>query len=66
MNRHASVQLRRTVDDAVGRHYDAVFRRVDRLVEGRCRCGSCHERLLQQCADLVASLPAVRAVPRRR
>jgi hypothetical protein len=66
MNRHASVQLRRTVDEAVGLHYDAVFARLDRLVEGRCRCASCHERLLEHCTALLADLPPVRAVPEQR
>lgn len=66
MNRHASVHLRRTVDDAVGRHYEGVFTRLDRLVEGRCRCASCHDRLLEHCAALLADLPPVRAIPEQR
>lgn len=66
MNRHASVRLRRVVDDAVGPHYDAVFTRLDRLTEGRCRCASCHEQLLARCGALLAALPPVRAVPEQR
>lgn len=63
MNRHASVRLRRFVDDAVGPHFDAVFARLDRLLEGRCACSTCRERLLARCARLVADLPPVRGVP---
>lgn len=63
MNRDATVALRRFVDDAVGRHYDAVFARLDALVVRRCRCRPCQERLLAHCARLVAELPPVRTPP---
>lgn len=63
MNRYASVQLRRFVDDAVGRHHDTVFARLDALVGGRCGCAACHARLLERCAALVADLPPLRALP---
>lgn len=66
MNRHASVALRRFVDAAVGAHYEPVFARLDALVEGRCRCRGCTELLREQCADLVAGLPELPAVPAPR
>jgi hypothetical protein len=62
MNRHASVALRRKVDDAVGPGYDPVFLRLDLLLasrEGRCSCGSCTSRVAERLDRLVAALPEV-------
>jgi hypothetical protein len=62
MNRHASVALRRLVDEAVGPVYDRVFLRLDLLLasrEGRCGCGTCRERTEVRRADLVGTLPPV-------
>jgi hypothetical protein len=60
MNRHASVALRRLVDEAVGPSYDQVFLRLDLLLtsrEVRCGCRWCRERAELRRADLVGSLP---------
>ena len=60
MNRHASVALRRLVDDAVGPAYDAVFLRLDLLLasrEGQCGCDDCRARVADRCESFVASLP---------
>ncbi|MEJ2863267.1 hypothetical protein [Actinomycetospora flava] len=60
MNRHASVALRRKVDDAVGPAFDPVFLRLDLLLasrEARCPCGSCASRVAERLERLVASLP---------
>lgn len=62
MNRHASVALRRLVDQAVGPSYDRVFLRLDLLLasrEGRCGCGACSERTEVRRANLVGSLPPI-------
>lgn len=62
MNRHASVALRRLVDEAVGPSYDRVFLRLDLLLasrEGRCGCSACHERAEVRRANLVGSLPPI-------
>lgn len=62
MNRYASVELRRLVDDAVGPRYDGVFLRLDVLrtsPEGRCSCSACRVLVAQRCDALVASLPAL-------
>lgn len=63
MNRHASVELRRKVDDAVGPAYDPVFLRLDLLLasrEGRCSCAACTATVADRLDGLVASLPRVR------
>jgi hypothetical protein len=60
MDRHASVDLRRHVDRAVGPSYDRVFLRLDLLLasrEGRCGCAVCSSRVAEQRERLVASLP---------
>lgn len=60
MNRHASVALRRKVDDAVGPVYDQVFLRLDLLLasrEGRCSCCACCSRVAERRERLVAALP---------
>ena len=60
MERHASVDLRRHVDQAVGPSYDRVFLRLDLLLtsrEGRCSCATCSSRVADELARLVASLP---------
>jgi hypothetical protein len=60
MDRHASVDLRRHVDRAVGPAYDRVFLRLDLLLasrEGRCGCAVCSSRVAEQRAQLVSSLP---------
>ena len=62
MNRHASVALRRKVDDAVGPAYDPVFLRLDLLLAGRearCPCTLCASRVAERLELLVASLPPV-------
>jgi hypothetical protein len=62
MNRHASVALRRLVDEAVGPSYDRVFLRLDLLLasrEGRCGCGACRERTEDRRANLLGSLPPI-------
>jgi len=62
MDRHASVELRRHVDHAVGPAYDRVFLRLDLLLasrEGRCGCAVCSSQVAEQRARLVASLPPV-------
>jgi hypothetical protein len=62
MNRHASVALRRKVDDAVGPAYDAVFLRLDLLLasrHARCSCDACTARTTEDLADLVDALPPV-------
>lgn len=59
MDRHASVDLRRHVDEAVGPSYDRVFLRLDLLLasrEGRCPCAACSSRVAAVRARLVASL----------
>ena len=60
MNRHASVVLRRKVDEAVGPGYDQVFLRLDLLLAGRearCPCASCSSRTAEARDRLLASLP---------
>jgi hypothetical protein len=60
MNRHASVALRRKVDDAVGPSYDRAFLRLDLLLasrEARCPCAACSSRMARERDLLVASLP---------
>ena len=60
MERHASVDLRRHVDQAVGPSYDRVFLRLDLLLtsrEGRCSCAACSSWVADERARLVASLP---------
>ncbi|MFC5136610.1 hypothetical protein ACFPK1_00050 [Actinomycetospora rhizophila] len=60
MNRHASVALRRKVDDAVGPAYDPVFLRLDLLLasrEARCPCAACASRVAERLDRLVACLP---------
>jgi hypothetical protein len=60
MNRHASVDLRRKIDDAVGPVYDQVFLRLDLLLasrEGRCSCTACGSRVAEQRDRLARSLP---------
>ena len=62
MNRHASVALRRKVDDAVGPAYDQVFLRLDLLLasrHARCGCDACAARTVEEHARLVAALPPV-------
>ena len=62
MNRHASVALRRLVDEAVGPLYDPVFLRLDLLLtsrEQRCGCHACAELSAARRADLVGALPPV-------
>lgn len=60
MNRHASIALRRKVDDAVGPAYDPVFLRLDLLLasrEARCPCAACAAHVAERLDRLVASLP---------
>ncbi|MDD7966280.1 hypothetical protein [Actinomycetospora lemnae] len=60
MNRHASVALRRKVDDAVGPAYDQVFLRLDLLLatrEGRCGCDACVAKVAGWRDRLVGTLP---------
>jgi hypothetical protein len=60
MERHASVALRRKVDDAVGPAYDPVFLRLDLLLasrHGRCGCAACSSRAAEERERLVARLP---------
>lgn len=60
MDRHASVDLRRHVDQAVGPFYDRVFLRLDLLLasrEGRCSCAVCSSRVADERVRLVRSLP---------
>ncbi|GLZ46488.1 hypothetical protein Acsp06_26730 [Actinomycetospora sp. NBRC 106375] len=60
MNRHASVALRRKVDDAVGPAYDQTFLRLDLLLasrHGRCPCASCSSRVTEERRRLLGSLP---------
>jgi hypothetical protein len=60
MERHASVDLRRHVDQAVGPSYDRVFLRLDLLLasrEGRCSCAVCSSHVADERARLVRSLP---------
>jgi hypothetical protein len=60
MNRHASVVLRRKVDEAVGPGYDHVFLRLDLLLAGRearCPCAPCSSRTVEARERLLASLP---------
>lgn len=62
MNRHASVALRRTVDDAVGPSYDRAFLRLDLLLasrEGRCACAACSSWVAEECERLIIALPPV-------
>ncbi|MDD7941343.1 hypothetical protein PHK61_23260 [Actinomycetospora lutea] len=61
MNRHASVALRRKVDDAVGPAYDPVFLRLDLLLasrEARCPCAACASHVAARLDRLVSCLPA--------
>jgi hypothetical protein len=58
--RSASTALRHQVDDAVGRHYDAPFLRLDLLLAGRearCGCDDCRALVDRTVAGIVASLP---------
>lgn len=62
MNRHASVVLRRLVDEAVGPAYDPLFLQLDLLLtgrEGRCGCVPCRGHTADRCAELLRSLPPV-------
>jgi hypothetical protein len=62
MNRHASVALRRKVDDAVGPAYDQVFLRLDLLLasgHARCGCDACAARTVEDHARLLDALPPV-------
>lgn len=62
MDRHASVALRRKVDDAVGPSYDPVFLRLDLLLAsraGRCTCAACCSWVARERERLVISLPPV-------
>lgn len=64
MNRHASTRLRRLVDEAVGRRYDAVFLRLDVLATspvGRCGCVACALEVARVRASVLAALPVVPA-----
>jgi hypothetical protein len=61
---HASIQLRRLVDAAVGSHYDTVFLRLDLLLasrEGRCGCAVCAIAVAARREELAASLPPLGA-----
>jgi hypothetical protein len=58
--RSASVELRRTVDAAVGPRYDTAFLRLDLLLttpEARCDCPDCLIEVDRRRIAILASLP---------
>ena len=62
VERYASVELRRWIDEAVGPHYDALFLRLDLLAasrEGRCGCRHCRAVVDERREALIAYLPRI-------